>query len=92
MQDLASAERAKILELRQENERLRASQQQLENFQSPKEEAKRLHELEQKVEQYRRIEIDLRDFETFKQNKSAIKHYMKLVPMLIEYINTFAPF
>ncbi|KAF2127389.1 hypothetical protein P153DRAFT_321149 [Dothidotthia symphoricarpi CBS 119687] len=83
MQDLASAEHAEILELQKENERLRAAQHQFEKSQTLKVDMTRLQELEQEVEQYRRIEVDLRDFETFQRDKPAIKHYMKLVPMLI---------
>lgn len=48
-------------------------------------EIQRLQGLEQEVEQYRRLQVNPRDLETFQTNKDAIRHYLKLVPMLIEY-------
>jgi hypothetical protein len=40
--------------------------------------------VEQEVQQYRRLNVNPKDLETFKNNKDAIRHYLKLVPMLLE--------
>jgi hypothetical protein len=76
MQDLASGEHAKVINLQQ----LRAQKDQFEA------EVHRLQGLEQEVEHFRRIDVNPRDLETFVNNKSAIRHYLKLVPMLLEYV------
>jgi hypothetical protein len=81
MQDLASKEHAKVLTLQQEKEKLQAVQQMNENL---KPELERLRGVDQEVEQYRRLDVNPKDLETFKNNKDAIRHYLKLVPTLIE--------
>jgi hypothetical protein len=81
MQDLASKEHAKVLTLQQENERLQAVERESNNL---KVEVERLQSIDQEVEQYRRLDVNPRDLETFKNNKDAIRHYLKLVPPLIE--------
>ncbi|KAH7094380.1 hypothetical protein FB567DRAFT_431769 [Paraphoma chrysanthemicola] len=81
MQDLASEEHAKVLTLQQEVDKLKASQQ---DFNDVSAELKRLQNVEQEVEQYRRLNVNPKDLETFKNNKDAIRHYLKLVPMLLE--------
>jgi hypothetical protein len=81
MQDLASKEHAEVLTLRQEIEKLQAIEQTNENM---KAEMERLRGVDQEVEHYRRLDVNPRDLETFKNNKDAIRHYLKLVPTLIE--------
>jgi ABC-type uncharacterized transport system fused permease/ATPase subunit len=81
MQDLASQEHAKVLTLQQELEQLKAVEQKHETL---KAEVKRLQGIEHEVEQYRQLDVNPRDLATFKNNKDAIRHYLKLVPMLIE--------
>jgi hypothetical protein len=81
MQDLASKEHAKVLALQQDNERLQAVERDSNNL---KAEVGRLRDVEQEVEQYRRLDVSPKDLETFKNNKDAIRHYLKLVPTLIE--------
>jgi hypothetical protein len=44
----------------------------------------RLRGVDEEVENYRRLDVNPRDLETFKNNKDAIRHYLKLVPTLIE--------
>jgi CHASE3 domain sensor protein len=85
MQDHASGERARVLSLQQENEQLRTKMQQ---FDTMKAEIGRLEDLKREVEQYRRLNVNPRDLETFTTNKAAIRHYLKLVPTLIEYAPT----
>jgi peptidase E len=81
MQDLASEEHAKVLSLQQENERLRARKDQFEAMST---EVQRLHGIEQELELFRRLDVNPRDLETFTTNKAAIRHYLKLVPKLLE--------
>jgi cell shape-determining protein MreC len=81
MQDIASGEHAKVLTLQQEIEKLKVSQKDLEGM---KANLKRLQDVEQEVQQYRRLNVNPKDLETFKNNKDAIRHYLKLVPMLLE--------
>ena len=83
MQDFASGEHAKVLNLQQEVEQLHAKQAQ---FDAMKAEIQRLQRLEEEMEHFRRLNVNLRDLETFTTNKAAIRHYLKLVPMLIEYV------
>ncbi|KAI1589569.1 BRLZ domain containing protein [Pyrenophora tritici-repentis] len=81
MQDLASGEHAKVLSLQQENERLRAQNKQSEAM---KAELQRLRDLEQEMERFRCLHVNPRDLETFIENKTAIRHYLKLVPKLLD--------
>lgn len=81
MQDLASEEHAKVLSLQQENERLRAQKNQ---FATMGAELQRLQGMELELEHFRRLNVNPRDLETFTTNKTAIRHYLKLVPMLLE--------
>ena len=83
MQDLASTEHAKVLTLQQENEQLRAQKDQYEVM---KAEFQRLQGLEPEADHFRRMDVNPRDLETFVANKTAIRHYLKLVPMLLEYV------
>ena len=83
MQDLASTEHAQVIILQQEVEQLRAQATQDEGT---KKEFRRLQGLEQELERYRRLNVTSRDLETFVQNKSSIRHYLKLIPMLLEYV------
>jgi hypothetical protein len=83
MQDLASKEHAKVLSLQQQSERLKAVEQESGNL---KAEVERLRLLDQEVDRYRRLDVNPKDLETFKNNKDAIRHYLKLVPILIEYV------
>jgi len=81
MQDLASKEHAKVLTLQHENERLQTVERESNNL---KAEVKRLRDVDREVEQYRRLDVNPKDLDTFKNNKDAIRHYLKLVPTLIE--------
>jgi ABC-type uncharacterized transport system fused permease/ATPase subunit len=81
MQHLASEEHAKVLNVQQEVEQLRAQKNQ---FEAMKAEVHRLQALEQEMEHFRRLNVNSRDLETFTTNKTAIRHYLKLVPMLLE--------
>lgn len=85
MKNLASEEHAKVLGLEQEIEQLREKQEQ---FGAMKTEIQRLQGVEQEVEHFRRLDVNLRDLETFTTNKTAIRHYLKLVPMLVEWVTT----
>jgi hypothetical protein len=71
VQNLASEEHAKVLTLQRENEGLKV-------------EAERLRGFEQELQQYRGI--NPKDLDTFRLNKDAIRHYLKLVPMLIKSV------
>ncbi|KAI4616766.1 hypothetical protein J4E83_006346 [Alternaria metachromatica] len=79
VQDLASKEHAKVITLQQENERLRLQKDQ---FQAMKAEVQRLQGLDEEVAHFR--DVNPKDLATFLANKSAIRHYLKLVPMLVE--------
>jgi hypothetical protein len=81
VQDFASEEHAKVVVLQEENKKLQATGPISDEM---KTEIKRLQDVEQEVEQYRRLNVNPKDLETFKNNKDAIRHYLKLVPMLIE--------
>ena len=81
MQDLASEEHTKVLSLQQENERLRVH---TKHFEAMKAELERLQSFEQEIERLRRLNVNPRDLETFIENKTAIRHYLKLVPQLLE--------
>ncbi len=78
MEDMASENHAKLLSLQQEHE------QKQEQLESMKAEVQRLQGIEDEVEQYRHLNVNPRDLETFVNNKAAIRHYLKLLPMLIE--------
>lgn len=60
-----------MLTLQQENERL-------------KPEVEGLRSDQQELEQYRSLDVKPKDLQTFTTNKDAIRHYLKLVPMLVE--------
>ena len=79
VQDLASKEHAKVVTLQQENDRLRLQKDQ---FQAMKAEVQRLQGLDEEVAHFR--DVNPKDLATFLANKSAIRHYLKLVPMLVE--------
>lgn len=81
MQDVASEEHGKLVALQQENQQLRCRQDKFDAFAKDRE---RLQKLEQEVEQYRNMNVNPRDLETFITHKTAIRHYLKLVPMLLE--------
>jgi hypothetical protein len=82
MQDIATKEHDKVVTLQQDNEKLEAAAQMNENL---KAEVERLRGVDQENEQYRRLDVNPKDLATFKNNKDAIRHYLKLVPILIEY-------
>ncbi|CAG5181999.1 uncharacterized protein ALTATR162_LOCUS9941 [Alternaria atra] len=79
VQDLASKEHSKILGLHQENERLRFQKDQFEAMEA---EVQRLQGLDEEVAHLRGV--NTKDLNTFLANKSAIRHYLKLVPMLVD--------
>jgi succinate dehydrogenase/fumarate reductase flavoprotein subunit len=80
-QDFASKEHAKVLALQKDNEKYKAVGRTSDEMEA---EMKRLQGVENEVDQYRRLNVNPKDLETFKNNKDAIRHYLKLVPMLIE--------
>ncbi|KAH7371507.1 hypothetical protein BKA66DRAFT_572747 [Pyrenochaeta sp. MPI-SDFR-AT-0127] len=81
MQDRALAEHSRFLILEQENDQLRCKQ---DEFNAMKAEVKHLQEFKQEAEQYRNLNVNPRDLETFITHKAEIRHYLKLVPMLLE--------
>jgi hypothetical protein len=81
MQNLAAEEHAKVLDLQQDNEKLRSKAQTGDSL---KTELERLQGIEQEVERYRRLKVNPKDIETFVNNKDQIRHYLKLYPMLAE--------
>ncbi|KAL5120594.1 hypothetical protein ACEQ8H_001613 [Pleosporales sp. CAS-2024a] len=81
VQEVASQQHAKLLTLQEENERLQRVEQESKDL---KAEVERLQGVDQEAEQYRRLDVNPKDLETFKNNKDAIRHYLKLVPTLIE--------
>ncbi|KAH8625700.1 hypothetical protein IG631_19579 [Alternaria alternata] len=78
-QELFSKEREKVLSLQQENEQLRLQKDQ---FGAMKAEVRRLQGLDKEIAHL--CDVNPKDLETFLANKSAIRHYLKLVPMLVE--------
>jgi hypothetical protein len=82
IQDIATKEHDKVVTLQRDNEKLQAAVEMNENL---KAEVERLRGVDQENEQYRRLDVNPKDLATFKNNKDAIRHYLKLVPTLIEY-------
>ncbi|KAH9881399.1 hypothetical protein IAQ61_000123 [Plenodomus lingam] len=78
VQNLVSEEYAKGLSLQQENQQLRRKQSDLEGLEN------QVQQSQVEIEQYRSLDVNPRDLETFRANKTAIRHYLKLVPMLLE--------
>ncbi|EMD62634.1 hypothetical protein GGP41_003458 [Bipolaris sorokiniana] len=81
MRNLVAEEHVKMTGLRKEVEKLKAQKDQFEATQA---EVQRLQGIEQEFEQLRSLNVNARDLKTFIMNKSAIRHYLKLVPMLME--------
>jgi hypothetical protein len=81
VQSLVSKGNDRILALQQDNDKLKSTERTSDTM---KVELERLRNIEEEVEQYRRLEVNPNDLETFKNNKEAIRHYLKLVPKLIE--------
>ncbi|EUC46875.1 hypothetical protein COCMIDRAFT_91417 [Bipolaris oryzae ATCC 44560] len=81
MRNLVSEEHAKTISLKKEIDELKVQKDQFEAMQA---EIQRLQGVEQEFEQLRSLNVNARDLKTFITNKSAIRHYLKLVPMLIE--------
>jgi hypothetical protein len=81
MQNLAAEEHTKVLELQQDNEKLRSKAQMGDSL---KTDLERLQGVEQEAERYRRLKVNPKDIETFVNNKDQIRHYLKLYPMLVE--------
>lgn len=69
---------SEALRLQHENEKLSARQGELDA------QLEQMQDLENEVAHFRRLNVKPRDLETFVTNKNAIRHYMKLVPMLTE--------
>lgn len=91
MQKCFADEHSKVVPLRDENEKLRASVQQLGDVEALRVEVQRLQHLEQEVDQFnadlaafRRLKADVRDLDVFRQHKAAILQYLKLFPKLVE--------
>ncbi|KAF1358783.1 hypothetical protein EJ07DRAFT_166647 [Lizonia empirigonia] len=91
MQHRLTDEHSKVETLQRENEKLRASAQQMEDMETLRTKVERLQHLEQEVGQFnadlaafRRLKADVRDLDVFRQNKTAILQHLKLVPKLVE--------
>lgn len=80
-QEIAVQERTKSLAVQQENDKLNIVERK---YDSMKAELERLQNVDREVEQYRRLDVNAKDLATFKNNKAAIRHYLGLVPQLIE--------
>lgn len=80
-QSNCSAEYEKAIDLEKENQKLRKD---IEQLRAMKAELARLQVLEQELDNYRSLNINPRDLETFILHKDAIRHYLKLVPTLLE--------
>ncbi|USP76692.1 uncharacterized protein yc1106_03966 [Curvularia clavata] len=65
-------------------QKLEQLQLQKDQFEAMKAEVKRLQSIEQKLEHFRNLNVNPRDLETFLKNKSAIRHYLNIVPMLMD--------
>lgn len=74
----ATQANSEVLRLQHENEKLNARQGEFDA------QLERMQDLENEVAHFRRLNVKPRDLETFVTNKNAIRHYMKLVPMLTE--------
>ena len=77
--------------LQQENEKLRVVAQQAGEVDALRAEVQRLQRLEQDfnqfnadVEAFHLLQADVRDLDVFRRNKTAILHYMKLFPKVVE--------
>ncbi|EMD96513.1 hypothetical protein COCC4DRAFT_65371 [Bipolaris maydis ATCC 48331] len=81
MRNLVAEEHVKMIGLQNEVEKLKAQKDQFEAMQA---EVQRLQGIEQEFEELRSLNVNARDLKTFITNKSAIRHYLKLVPMLME--------
>lgn len=77
--EVASQDRAKILILQQENEKLKSVERKHDSM---KAEMERLQQVETKVEQHRGINPN--DLETYIKHKKEIRHHLGMVPQLIE--------
>lgn len=91
MQHRLTHEHSKVDTLQRENEKLRASAQQMEDIETLRTKVEQLQHLELEVGQFnadlaafRRLKADVRDLEVFRQNKTAILQHLKLVPKLVE--------
>ncbi|KAH7389444.1 hypothetical protein DE146DRAFT_680299 [Phaeosphaeria sp. MPI-PUGE-AT-0046c] len=80
-QDIVSQERSKTHAMQQETEKLKCVERKYDGM---KAELERLQNVDHEVEQYRRLNINPKDLETFKNNKAAIRYYLGLMPKLVE--------
>ncbi|KAF2625490.1 hypothetical protein BU25DRAFT_396799 [Macroventuria anomochaeta] len=91
VQNRAAEERSETISLQHENEKLRAAAEQAGEVDSLRAEVQRLQHLEQEKDQFeadleafRCLEADVRNLDTFRKNKAAILHYLKLFPKVAE--------
>ena len=91
MESLAAEAQSKAMTLQQENEKLRVVAQQAGEVDALRAEVQRLQRLEQDfnqfnadVEAFHLLQADVRDLDVFRRNKTAILHYMKLFPKVVE--------
>lgn len=78
------AMQAEVQRLQGIEQKLEQLQVHKDQFEAMKAEVKRLQSMEQELEHFHELNVNPRDFETFVKNKSAIRHYLKVVPMLME--------
>jgi DNA repair ATPase RecN len=96
-QELTSAKRlvveeqSKIASLQYDNGILQAAAQQAGEVEELQAEVRRLQHLELErnqfsadLEAFRRLEVDVRNLDTFRKNKDVILQYMKLLPTVVE--------
>ena len=88
---LVAEEQSKIAFLQHENRVLQAAAQQAGEVEALRAEIRRLQHLELERNQFdadldafRRLEVDVRNLDTFRKYKAAILHYMKLLPTVVE--------
>ncbi|KAG9197913.1 hypothetical protein G6514_000752 [Epicoccum nigrum] len=88
---LVAEGQSKIASLQYENRVLQAAAQQAGEVEALRAEIRRLQHLELERNQFdadldafRRLEVDVRNLDTFRKYKAAILHYMKLLPTVVE--------
>ena len=88
---LTAEEQSKVASLQYDNRRLQAAAQQAGEVEALRVEIQRLQHLELErnqfdadLEAFRRLEVDVRNLETFRKNKDVILQYMKLLPTVVE--------
>ena len=89
---LTAEEQSKVASLQYDNRRLQAAAQQAGEVEALEHAAGEPHrpvDLDDRLfnadlEAFRRLEVDVRNLETFRKNKDVILQYMKLLPTVVE--------